>query len=110
KLTVYAIPPAVSLDWSTSNKLLSTVMASRKASAALVADGDAAITHSIGHVNIELDCGDASIPLTGQTDRGAMDWPAATDGACLLLRNMPGAMDHMPDGDPVETANDIAAR
>ena len=109
KLTVYAIPPPVALDWSTPNNLLGTVQASRTAAKALVASQEAAITHSIGHVNIELDCGDDSIPLTGQTGGGA-DWPAATDGAGLLLRDTPGAMDDMPTGDPAETISDIQRR
>ena len=112
RLTLYAIPPPIALDWSSPNKLLGSVLASRTAASQLVKAGDAAITHSIGHVNVELDCGDLSIPLTGQTDTGASnDWQAGTNGAGLLLRDTPGAMDAMPDiGDPVDTAADIAAR
>src|SRR4051812_29494205 len=63
KLTVFAIPPPITLDWSTPNKLLGSVMTSRTAAKAAVASGEAAITHSIGHVNIQLDCGDDSVPL-----------------------------------------------
>src|SRR5262245_63494904 len=70
RLTVYAIPPPLPLDWSTPNALLRSVQASRSAAADLVKNGQAAITHSIGHVNLELDCGPWSIALTGQTDRG----------------------------------------
>jgi hypothetical protein len=110
RLTIYAIPPPVSLDWSTPNNLLGSVIASRSAAANLVDNGEAAMTHSIGHVNVELDCGDLSIPLTGQTDVGGDDWHAASDGAGVLLRDSPGVMDAMPDGDPIETAADIAAR
>ncbi len=112
RLTLYAIPPPIALDWSSPNKLVSSVLASRSAASQLVKAGDAAITHSIGHVNVELDCGDLSIPLTGQTDTGASsDWQAGVNGAGLLLRDTPGAMDAMPDiGDPTETAADIAAR
>jgi hypothetical protein len=109
-LTVYAIPPPVALDWSTPNKLLGTVQASRGAAKTLVANGEAAITHSIGHVNIELDCGDLSVALTGQTDNGGADWPAATDGAGLLLRDTPGVMDDMANGDPAETIADTQRR
>jgi hypothetical protein len=110
KLTLYAIPPPAPLDWSTPNNLLASVLTSSSAGSALVAAGDAVMTHEIGHVNLELDCGDDSIPLTGQTG-GGEDWQAATDGAGLLLRDTPGAMDAMTGvGDPVETANDIAAR
>ena len=112
RLTLYAIPPPIALDWSSPNKLLDSVLASRAAASQLVKAGDAVITHSIGHVNVELDCGDLSIPLTGQTDTGASsDWQAGTNGAGLLLRDTPGAMDAMPDiGDPADTAADIAAR
>ena len=110
KLTIYAIPPPLALDWSTPNKLLGSVLASRSAAADLVKAGGAAMTHSIGHVNLQLDCGDLSIALTGQTDVGGGEWHAASDGAGLLLRDSAGVMDAMPDGDPTETAADIAAR
>src|SRR5512140_3163895 len=109
-LTIYAIPPPVALDWSTPNKLLGSVIASRTAAAALVKSGEAAMTHSIGHVNIALDCGDLSIALTGQTDTGGEDWHAASDGAGVLLRDSDGVMDAMPGGDNAETIADIAAR
>src|SRR5580692_8488539 len=77
KLTLYAIPPSAPLDWSTPNNLLGSVLTSSSAGSALVAAGDAVMTHEIGHVNFELDCGDESIPLTGQTG-GGDDWQAAT--------------------------------
>jgi hypothetical protein len=111
KLTVYALPPPISLDWSTPNVLLDSVIASRSEGANLVSSGKAAMAHSIGHVNVQLDCGDFSIALTGQTDQGGADWQAATDGAGLLLRDTAGAMDAMPRiGDAEETIADIAAR
>ena len=111
KLTIYALPPPVSLDWSTPNNLLHGVQASRTEGKKLVDQGLVAMAHSIGHVNVELDCGDYSIALTGQTDRGGGDWQAATDGAGLLLRDVPGAMDDMADiGDREDTIADIAAR
>jgi hypothetical protein len=110
KLTIYAIPPPVALDWSSPNRLLQSVVASKLAAPRLVDSGATAMTHSIGHVNVELDCGDLSIPLTGQTDVGGGEWQAATDGAGLLLRDSAGVMDAMPGGDPDETVADIAAR
>lgn len=111
KLTIYALPPPVALDWSTPNVLLDSVIASRSEGKLLVESGKAAMGHSIGHVNVQLDCGDFSIPLTGQTDQGGADWQAATDGAGLLLRDTAGAMDAMPlIGDAEETIADIAAR
>jgi len=111
RLTLYALPPPVSLDWSSPNNLLNTVQASRSAGKTLVEQGDVVMGHSIGHVNLELDCGAYSIPLTGQTDVSGQDWQAVTDGAGLLLRDTPGALDHMPEiGDREETIADIAAR
>ena len=110
KLTIYAIPPPSPLDWSTPNHLLNSVVQSKIAGAALVNDGEIVMTHSIGHVNVQLDCDDLSIPLTGQTDQGGGDWQAATDGAGLLLRDTAGVMDAMPNGDAADTAADIAAR
>jgi hypothetical protein len=109
KLTLYAIAPPIELDWTSPNTLLQGVMDSRAAGDALIASGDAVMKRSIGHVNLELDCGDDSIVLTGQTGGGA-EWPAATDGAGLLLADTPGAMDHMPTGDPDDMVADIAAR
>lgn len=111
KLTIYALPPPLALDWSSPNALLHGVQNNRTEGARLVAAGDVAMGHSIGHVNFELDCGEYSIALTGQTNDGGADWPAATDGAGLLLRDTPGAMDDMPEiGDREETIADIAAR
>jgi hypothetical protein len=109
KLTVYAIAPPIPLDWSSPNKLLRSVLDSRSAGDALLASGAAVMKRSIGHVNLELDCGEDSIALTGQTG-GGKEWVAATDGAGLLLRDTPGAMDDMPTGDPETTPADIAAR
>ena len=111
RLTVYALPPPVSLDWSSPNKLLGTVQDSRTAGAELVEQHVVAMAHSIGHVNLELDCGEYSIPLTGQTNVDGNDLDAVTDGAGLLLRDTAGALDHMPDiGDNEETIADIAMR
>lgn len=109
KLTIYAIPPPIPLDWTSPNTLLQGVMDSREAGDLLEASGEVVMKRSIGHVNLELDCGDLSIPLTGQTG-GGKEWPAATDGAGLLLRDTPGALDHMESGDPVTTPADIEAR
>jgi len=108
-LTLYAIAPPVALDWSSPNALLRDVQDGRALGTQLIADGEIAMTHSIGHINFELDCGDLSIELTGQTG-GGPQWAAPPDGAGLLLRDTPGAMDHMPTGDRDETIADIAAR
>lgn len=109
KLTLYAIAPPIPLDWSSPNALLQSVQDSRVAGDDLIASGQAVMKRSIGHVNLELQCGDTSIVLTGQTG-GGPEWQAATDGAGLLLRDTPGAMDDMPTGDLEDTPPDIAAR
>ncbi|HTR54655.1 MAG TPA: hypothetical protein VMJ10_28380 [Kofleriaceae bacterium] len=109
KLVLYAIPPGSSLDWSTPNNLLDSVLASSDAGTALVQSGQAVMTHEIGHVNVELDCGDFSIPLTGQTG-GGTDWQSAGDGVGILLRDTPGAMNDTAAGDVADTTADIAAR
>ena len=110
-LIVYAIPPPSSLDWSTPDHLLNSVALSAAAGELLIAEGDAVLSHEIGHVNIELDCGDNSFPLTGQTGGGAT-WPSGADGAGVLFRNFPGSMNEMTDsiGDNADTVADIAAR
>ncbi len=111
RLTIFALPPPVSLDWSSPNALLDTVQDSRTLGAELVDQHVVAMAHSIGHVNLELDCGEDSIPLTGQTNIDGNDLDAVTDGAGLLLRDTAGALDHMPDiGDNAETIADIAMR
>jgi hypothetical protein len=112
RLTIFALPPPVSLDWSTPNNLLHGVQASRTKGKEMVDQGLVAMAHSIGHVNLELDCGEYSIALTGQTNVGGEpEWPAATDGAGLLLRDSAGALDHMDEiGDREDTIADIAAR
>ncbi len=111
RLTIFALPPPVALDWSSPNKLLGTVQDSRTLGAELVEQHVVAMAHSIGHVNLELDCGEYSIPLTGQTNVDGNDFDAVTDGAGLLLRDTAGALDHMPDiGDNEETIADIAMR
>ena len=79
-LVLYAIPPPAPLDWSTPNHLLETAAASSAAGEALVTAGGAALSHEIGHVNLELDCGDTGFPLTGQTGGGS-DIVSGADGA-----------------------------
>jgi len=110
-LIVYAIPPPSALDWSTPNHLLNSVALSAAEGEALTLEGDAVLSHEIGHVNIELDCGETSFPLTGQTG-GGENWPSSADGTGILLRDFPGSMNEMTDsiGDNADTIADIKAR
>ena len=110
-LIVYAIPPPESLDWSTPNALLNSVAASALAGEALTLSGRAVLSHEIGHVNLELDCGSTSIPLTGQTG-GGEEWVSGADGFGIVFRDYPGSMNEMTDsiGDNVDTVADIQAR
>jgi hypothetical protein len=106
------IPSPAPLDWSTPARLLSTTIASTLAGEALVAAGKAAMPHEIGHVNLELDCGDAGFPLTGQTGSGYTLSSLAADGAGVLLTEQSGSMNERSDsiGDNADTVKDIAAR
>jgi len=69
------------------------------------------MSHEIGHVNLELDCGGTSIPLTGQTG-GGEEWVSGADGIDILFRDYPGSLNEMTDsiGDNADTVADIAAR
>jgi hypothetical protein len=109
KLTLYAIPPAVSLDWSSPNKLLKSTAASMVAGKLLVSSGKAALGHEVGHVNLELDCGDLSIPLTGQTGGGS-EWKSGVDGLGVLLRDFPGSLTEVPGSDHDDMVRDIERR
>ncbi|MDX2091414.1 MAG: hypothetical protein SFX73_26375 [Kofleriaceae bacterium] len=110
KLTLYVLPPPSPLDWRSPNQLLGSVLESRSTAATKIERGDIVLSHSLGHVNLALDCGEDSIPLTGQTNTSENQLAALTNGAGLLLADLPGTLDHMPDATPVETAADIAAR
>lgn len=109
RLTLYAIPPPMSLDWSTPNRLFATAATSLVAGKALVGSGKAALGHEIGHVNVELDCGASSIPLTGQTG-GGNEWKAGFDGFGIVLRDYPGSLTGVPGKDHDEMARDIELR
>lgn len=110
KLTLYVLPPPSPLDWTSPNRLLDSVLTARTTAKQLIEDGDIVLGHTLGHVNLALDCGEDSIPLTGQTSTSTDDFAALTNGAGLLLEDMPGTLDHMADADPAGTAADIAAR
>ncbi len=110
-LILYAIPPPAPLDWSTPSTLLNAMLASTLAGNTLVSSGSAVLPHAIGHVNLELDCGAASIPLTGQTG-GGNELLSSADGAGALFRLFPGSLNELTDpiGDNVDTVADIMAR
>jgi hypothetical protein len=108
-LTLYVIPPPHALDWSTPNHLLDSVVESTVAGNQLVSNHYAQLSHEIGHVNLELRCGDSSIPLTGQTGGGS-EWKSAGDGLGVLLRDFPGSMNDTAAGGATDTATDIALR
>lgn len=109
RLTLYAIPPPKSLDWSTPNRLFTSAAASLVAGKALVSSGKAALGHEIGHVNLELDCGASSIPLTGQTG-GGDEWKAGLDGFGIVLRDYPGSLTGVPGKDHDDMVRDIDLR
>jgi hypothetical protein len=109
KLNIYMIPPSTALDWSTPNKLINTAIRSEISESILTGLGQAQLTHSIGHVNVELECGEDSIPLTGQTG-DTVSWKAAVDGFGLLLRSFPGHLNDQPEGGRDDMREDIRLR
>lgn len=109
KLNLYLIPPSTPLDWSTPNTLINTAIRSEISESALKAMGLVELGHSIGHVNVELECGGESIPLTGQTGE-TTSWKAAVDGFGLLLRDFPGHLNDQPEGGHDAVLEDIRLR
>lgn len=109
KLTLYLIPPGRDLDWSSPTKLLSTTISSEISGATLKSLGLVAINHEIGHVNLSLDCGDDSIPLTGQTG-GDGELDSAGDGFGMLLRSFDGSMNEFMNDAHQGVVDDIALR
>jgi hypothetical protein len=109
KLNLYMIPPSTALDWSTPNNLINTAIRSEISEAALKQFGLVEIGHSIGHVNVELECGEYSVPLTGQTG-DTTSWKATVDGFGLLLRSFPGHMNEQPEGGHDAMVEDIRLR
>ena len=77
----------------------------------LIASGQAVLSHGIGHINLELDCGATSIPLTGQTGGGA-EWQSGADGIGIMFRDYPGSLNEWNDpiGENADVVADIAAR
>lgn len=96
KLTLYFIPPPVAFDWSTPNALVGSALSSQVAARRVLSAGEAKLAHDIGHAHLELECGDLSIPLTGQTG-GDGAWRSALDGFGMLLRDFEGHMDAEPN-------------
>ena len=109
KLTLYLIPPSTPLDWSTPNNLINSAIRSEISEGVLTGLNLAAIGHSIGHVNVQLDCGEDSIPLTGQTG-DTQSWKAAVDGFGLLLKSYAGHMNETPEGGHDAMVEDIRLR
>jgi hypothetical protein len=103
--TLYLIPPPGALDWTTPNSLLDSMLASQAIASRQVAAGQAAKSHSIGHVYVGLECSGADIPVTGQTDDGASELKGALDGMGVLFQRYPGNLDAAADAQ-----NDIDKR
>ncbi len=109
RLTLYAIAPPASLDWSTPNKLLNSVVASATKGDMLTASAQAKLAHEIGHMNEELDCGEFSIPLTGQTG-GGNEWESAASGFGIVLQETAGTLQEFPSQEHDDTITDIQLR
>jgi len=109
KLSLYLIPPPVRLDWSTPNRLIGDAILGEIGAKAVVREGKAALGHSIGHVHVQLDCGEHSIPLTGQTG-GSGSWQSGLDGFGMLLRAFEGSMDAATPESSAKVQEDVRLR
>lgn len=76
RLTVWVYPSPAGIDWSTPNRLAWSALRNE------FARSPYPVKHSIGHANIELDCGERRV-LSGMTSSG--DSPEAR---ALLLENI----------------------
>jgi hypothetical protein len=89
---VLVIPPSAGLDWSTPNALVRTSAASKAKGELDRVLGRVKRPHPIGHMMVQLDCGDDSIALTGQTGGGS-EFLSAFDGLGANFRTFPGFLD-----------------
>ncbi len=113
-LTVWVIPPSTPLLWNSPNTLFASMIASRTAADNAVKAGQAQLPHPIGHLHVEMECQNAegkslSIPLTGQTGGGS-EWQVGGDGAGILLKDWPGALDHQNQKNRADVIRDVALR
>ncbi len=92
ELTLFVIPPAAHLDWSTPRRLTASFLAASLAGSAQKRRGEVETEHSIGHVHVRLRCGGVDIATTGQTGGGS-EAQSVLDGAGALLRTFPGSLD-----------------
>ncbi|MBX3230489.1 MAG: hypothetical protein KIT84_02850 [Labilithrix sp.] len=109
KLSLYLIPPPVRLDWSTPNRLIGDAIRAEIQGGALERQGKVGLGHSIGHVHMQLDCGEHSVPLTGQTG-GSGSWQSALDGFGMLLRAFEGSMDAATPASSAKIKEDVRLR
>jgi hypothetical protein len=103
------IPPGVDLDWGGPNRLMNSAARSMVAGMTAKSGGYVGLGHEIGHVNVSLDCGEYSVPLTGQTG-GGDELKSSIDGFGMLLRTFDGQMNETPEGERDDTIKDIDLR
>ena len=108
-LTIMAIPTTNDLDWTTPNTLIRTALRESGTEADLVKRGLAGTEHFIGHTLVQLDCGDLSIPLTGQTG-GGDEWKTVGDGFGAMFRDFPGTLNEFPGEANTKTLRDVELR
>lgn len=93
------VPPAQALDWSTPNALAQSAVVSEAFAKVQKWTGVVTHPHPVGHVHVRMDCGDVTIPLTGQTGAGS-DFTGALDGLGSMFHTFPGALDSTADVEP----------
>lgn len=109
RLTLTVIPTGEDLDWSSPNALIRTALREAARERELVASGAAGVTHFIGHTHVQLDCGELSIPFTGQTG-GGEEWKSIADGFGAMFRDFPGTLNEFPGPDHDAAVEDVRLR
>lgn len=98
-ITVWVIPPAKGLDWSTPNQLTLSTVKSKAQGEINKQLGRVVLPHPIGHLHVSMDCEGLRIPLTGQTGGGS-EYVVVFDGMGASFRTFPGALDKYEDVKP----------
>ena len=109
QLTILVTPTQQDLDWTSPNTLIRSALREAASENEIVARGEAALPHFIGHAHLSLDCGELSIPLTGQTG-GGQEWKSIADGFGAMFRAFPGTLNEFPGPDNDAVVEDVRLR
>ncbi len=102
-LTIIAIPPPVTLDWSTPNKLMLTSAEGKVKGIFNSKLKRVGAAHAVGHLMVSMKCDGVEIRTTGQTGGGS-EYATAIEGVGASFREFPGFLD---DPDKVQPDLDL---